>query len=130
MYEINHIHLRSSTPRETAEWYVKAFGFELVRDWVRPFGDRFVRCRSAGGLMVNISGPRTGEVLAPATTDTYLGLEHFGITVDKLEPEIARLQELGARLVSEPTVADAGIRICFLIVPGDVRIELMEVIDA
>ncbi|MBE7732848.1 VOC family protein [Devosia faecipullorum] len=129
MYEINHIHLRSSTPRETADWYVKAFNFEVVRDWVRPIGDRFVRCRSAGGLMVNISGPRTGEVLAPATTETYLGLEHFGVTVDKLEPEIERLRELGAQLVGEPAVVDTGVRVCFLIVPGDVRIELMEVFD-
>ncbi|WP_052726416.1 VOC family protein [Devosia epidermidihirudinis] len=129
MYEINHIHLRSTAPRETADWYIKAFNFELVSDRVRPFGDHFVRCRSAGGLMVNISGPRTGEVLAPGTTETYLGLEHFGITVDKLEPQIARLEGLGAKLVGEPLVVDPGVRVCFLIVPGGTRVELMEVFD-
>lgn len=126
MYEINHLHLRSLTPRETADWYVKAFAFEVVSDAMRPFGDHFIRCRSAGGLMVNISGPRTGEVLAPGTTETYLGVEHFGVTVKNLEEEIERLSGMGATLVSPPVVVDDVIRVAFLIVPGGIRVELME----
>lgn len=126
MYEINHLHLRSLTPATTAQWYVGAFGFEIVSDVVRPFGDHFIRCRSAGGLMVNISGPRTGEVLAPGTTETYLGLEHFGVTVKSIAAEIERLTELGAELVGPPVVVDPGIRVAFMLVPGGVRVELME----
>lgn len=126
MYEINHIHIRSMTPGETAQWYVEALGFEIISDKVRPFGDHFLRCRSAGGLMVNISGPRTGEALEPGTAETYLGLEHFGVTVENIEAEIERLTALGARVVAEPVVADPGIRVAFLIVPGGVRLELME----
>ncbi|MCC6306017.1 MAG: VOC family protein [Rhodobacteraceae bacterium] len=127
MHEINHLHIRSHRPRETAEWFARAFGFEIVSDVVRPFGDRFLRCRSRGGLMVNISGPRTGEILAPGMTATYVGLEHFGVTVDRLEHEIARLADLGAELVGAPHVVDPGVRICFLMVPGHIRVELMEV---
>ena len=29
-YRINHIHLKSPDPRKTAEWYVKAFDFEIT----------------------------------------------------------------------------------------------------
>ena len=29
MYKINHIHLKSSDPESTADWWVKAFNFKL-----------------------------------------------------------------------------------------------------
>src|SRR4030095_10983120 len=45
-YRINHIHLKASDPRKTADWYVKAFAFKIVSDETRVFGDRFVRCQS------------------------------------------------------------------------------------
>jgi catechol 2,3-dioxygenase-like lactoylglutathione lyase family enzyme len=65
-YRINHIHLKATDPRRTADWYVGAFGFKIVNDETRVFGDRFVRCQSAdGGMAVNISGPRTNETLQP-----------------------------------------------------------------
>ncbi|HSE94432.1 MAG TPA: VOC family protein, partial [Methylomirabilota bacterium] len=65
-YRINHIHLKASDPRQTADWYVRAFGFKILSDEVRVFGDRFVRCLSEdGGMAVNISGARTGERLGP-----------------------------------------------------------------
>ena len=31
-YRINHIHLKSPDPRQTAEWYVRAFNFTIVND--------------------------------------------------------------------------------------------------
>ncbi len=55
-YRINHIHLKASDPRKTADWYVKAFAFKIVSDETRVFGDRFVRCQSEDGTPVNISG--------------------------------------------------------------------------
>ena len=48
-YRINHIHLKASDPRKTADWYVKAFAFKIVSDETRVFGDRFVRCMSEDG---------------------------------------------------------------------------------
>lgn len=78
-YRINHIHLKSPDPRQTAEWYVRAFNFTIVNDETRVFGDRFVRCMSeGGGLAVNISGARTGEKLGPGDANPHHGLEHFG----------------------------------------------------
>ena len=62
-YRINHIHLKASDPRKTADWYVKAFAFKIVSDETRVFGDRFVRCQSEDGTPVNISGARTNEKL-------------------------------------------------------------------
>src|SRR5207248_11032746 len=62
-YRINHIRRKAPHPRKTAEWYVTAFGFKIVNDETRVFGDRFVRCTSEDGFAVNISGARTNERL-------------------------------------------------------------------
>jgi lactoylglutathione lyase len=126
-YRINHIHLKAPDPRKTAEWYAAAFGFKILSDEVRVFGDRFVRCQSEdGGMSVNISGARTGEVLGPGDAGAHHGLEHFGLDSAHLETDIARLEKLGARLLEGPIQIPNGPRIAFLWAPDDVRVELIE----
>jgi lactoylglutathione lyase len=126
-YRINHIHLKASDPRQTADWYVRAFGFKILSDDVRVFGDRFVRCLSQdGGMAVNISGARTGERLGPGDAMPHHGLEHFGFDSDHLETDIKRLEGLGATLLEGPIQVPNGPRIRFLRAPDDTRIELIE----
>jgi lactoylglutathione lyase len=126
-YRINHIHLKAPDPRKTAEWYVKAFAFKITSDETRVFGDRFIRCQSEdGGMMVNISGARTGETLGPGDASAHHGLEHFGFDSQHLETDIARLEGLGARLLEGPIQIPNGPRIAFLRAPDDVRVELIE----
>src|SRR5262245_4815236 len=126
-YRINHIHLKAPDPRKTAEWYVKAFGFKIMSDETRVFGDRFVRCQSEdGGMMVNISGARTGERLGPGDASAHHGLEHFGFDSANIETDIARLEGLGAKLLEGPIQVPNGPRICFMRAPDDTRIELIE----
>jgi catechol 2,3-dioxygenase-like lactoylglutathione lyase family enzyme len=125
-YRINHIHLKASDPRKTADWYVRAFGFKIVSDETRVFGDRFVRCQSEDGTPVNISGARTNEKLGPGDAHAHHGLEHFGFDSDSLEADIARLEGLGARLLEGPIEIPGGPRICFVQAPDDVRVELIQ----
>jgi catechol 2,3-dioxygenase-like lactoylglutathione lyase family enzyme len=125
-FRINHIHLKAPDPRTTAEWYVGAFNFTIVSDETRAFGDRFIRCTSEGGMAVNISGARTGETLGPGDANPHHGLEHFGFDSDHLETDIARLEQLGARLLEGPTQVPGGPRIAFLRAPDDTRVELVE----
>ena len=126
-YRINHIHLKAPDPRKTAEWYTTAFGFKIVSDETRVFGDRFVRCLSEdGGLAVNISGARTGERLGPGDARAHFGLEHFGFDSQDIDGDIARLQGLGATLLEGPTQVPGGPRIAFLQGPDDTRLELVE----
>ena len=126
-YRINHIHLKASDPRKTADWYVRAFAFKIVSDETRVFGDRFVRCKSAdGGIAVNISGARTNERLGPGDASAHHGLEHFGFDSENLEADIKRLEGLGARLLEGPIQNPNGPRIAFLWAPDDVRVELIE----
>ena len=126
-YRINHIHLKATDPRRTADWYVGAFGFKIVNYETRVFGDRFVRCQTEdGGMMVNISGARTGETLGGGDASAHHGLEHFGFDSAGLEADITRLEGLGARLLEGPIQIPNGPRICFMWAPDDVRVELIE----
>ena len=126
-YTINHIHLKAPDPRKTADWYTKAFNFKIVSDETRVFGDRFVRCQTEdGGMMVNISGARTGETLGGGDASAHHGLEHFGFDSAGLEADITRLEGLGARLLEGPIQIPNGPRICFMWAPDDVRVELIE----
>tara|TARA_B100000949_G_C14216017_1_gene422369 strand:- start:488 stop:856 length:369 start_codon:yes stop_codon:yes gene_type:complete len=119
--------LKSSDPGKTADWYVEAFGFEIVNDEnPRPQGDRFIRCRTKDGVAINISGARTGELMGEGDATAHWGLEHFGIEVDDIEAELKRLEELGAEVLEGPTRTATGLSIAFIQAPDDVRIEVMQ----
>ena len=126
-FRINHIHLKSPDPEKTADWYVRAFNFEIVSDTVRPVGDRFIRCKSEdGGMAVNISGARTGETLGPGDANPHHGLEHFGFDTVDIAADIERLEKLGAKLMEGPMEQPGGVQIAFMKAPDDVRIELIQ----
>jgi lactoylglutathione lyase len=126
-FKINHIHIKSPDPRTAAEWYEKAFGFKIVSDETRVFGDRFIRCQADGGMLLSVSNARTGETLAPAGSDgARWGLEHFAIECDDIEADIARLTKLGARHQEGPLKAPNGTLFAFMAAPGDVRFELLQ----
>lgn len=125
-YKIHHIHIKSDDPKSTADWFVAAFGFGVISDETRAFGDRFIRLQDAANVLVMISGRRTNEVLEPACTSSHLGLDHFGMRTNNLTDDLSRLSANGARVVEGPHNMLGGIRSAFLVVPGDVRVELIE----
>ena len=123
-HEFDHVHLKAPDPEKTANWYVEAFGFKIVSDTVRVFGDRFVRCETQNGVIVNVSGARSGETLGPSDPNVHFGLEHFGFAVEDIDGEIERLTGLGAKLQEGPTALASGRQIAFIEAPDQVRIEL------
>lgn len=127
-YRFEHVHLKAPNPERTANWYVEAFNFEIFNDrGVRATGDRFIECRTEDGVIVRISGARTGEEMGVGDAGVHFGLEHFGVTVDDMDAELERLQGLGAELLEGPTEGGGNApRIAFIKVPDDVRIELLQ----
>jgi catechol 2,3-dioxygenase-like lactoylglutathione lyase family enzyme len=124
--QLNHLHIKSQDPGNSASWWAEAFGFEIVADETRPTGDRFLRCTSANGIPVYISGTRDGETLAAARPVPAFGLEHFGFHTDDLEADRARLIALGAVPDGSPERLANGKLIAFLVTPDGVRVELIE----
>ena len=125
-YEFNHVHVKAPDPKKTANWYVTAFDFKIINDTVRASGDRFIRCETADGTVVNISGARTNEQMGGGDATVHWGIEHFGLNVDDMDAEIRRLEGLGAELMEGPIDVPNGPRIAFIKAPDDVRIELLE----
>ncbi len=125
-YIVNHIHIKSKDPRETAEWFRDAFKVEIVSDTVRNFGDRFIVTKTESGLAINISNERTGETLGTSDEDPHYGLEHFGFDTDDIEADFKRLEALGATIKEGPLDLDDGRRIGFIAAPGGTRIELIQ----
>jgi lactoylglutathione lyase len=124
-FNVNHIHLKSSDPKKTADWFVEAFNVEIMSDTERPVGDRFIVTKTEGGLAINISSERTGEVLGPADANPHYGLEHFGVDTDDMDADIARLVAMGAEHKEGPINNGGGVSIAFISAPGDIRIELI-----
>ena len=123
-YEFNHVHLKAPDPEKTANWYVKVFGFRIVTDAVREFGDRFIRCESSDGIVFNISGPRTNESMGESDAHPHWGIEHFGLNVDDIDAEVDRLKGHGAELMEGPIQVVGGPKIAFIKAPDNVRIEI------
>ena len=123
-YEFNHVHLKAPDPKATADWYVKAFEFKIISDTVRPVGDRFIRCQTSDGVVINISGARTNESMGEGNEDAHWGLEHFGLNVDDMDAEIERLTSMGATLKEGPSDNPNGLRIAFIAAPDNTPIEL------
>lgn len=127
IYEFHHVHIKTHDPKGVADWFGKAFGFEIVIDAKRASGDRIIRCALGGNRppFVVITNPVPGQELPEGRTHQSLGLEHFALTTDNVEAEVKRLVELGAVLADGPVTAPDGTVMAFLAVPGDVRIELV-----
>ena len=126
-FAFEHVHLKAPDPEKTANWYVEAFNFTIFNDaGIRSGGDRFIECKTADGVIIRISGQRTGEATGKGDAEVHFGLEHFGITVDDLDFELERLQGLGAILKEGPIDTPTGLRIAFIEAPDNVRIEVMQ----
>ena len=125
-FRFEHLHLKAPDPKKTADWYVNAFDFEIVSDRMRDTGDRFIECKTTDGVIVRISGARTGEATGDGSADVHFGIEHFGLTVDDIDAEVKRLEGLGAKLHEGLTDGSSGTRIAFIEAPDDVRIELLQ----
>ena len=125
-YEFDHVHLKAPDPKAIADFYVRAFGFKIISDAVRPYGDRFLRCETSDGSVVNISGARTDEKMGDSDASAHWGLEHMGIKVEDMAAEIARLTGMGAQLMEGPVDVAGGPIIAFIKAPGGVRIELLQ----
>ena len=113
-YDFNHVHLKAADPKAAADWYVKAFGFTIVSDSTRNFGDRFIACDTIDGTRINISNERTGETLGNGDAGAHFGIEHFGVNVENLPSAITELTDLGAELLEGPIDCCGGLPIAFI----------------
>jgi len=118
-----HIHLRSPNPAETANWYADAFGAEVIRTPM-PDGSTRVDLDLSGQKVFIAQADPTQTATAPKSP--YMGLDHFGLTVDDIDLAVRELKAKGVTFTLEPKTIRPGVRIAFLTAPQNVSIELIQ----
>jgi catechol 2,3-dioxygenase-like lactoylglutathione lyase family enzyme len=109
-YDLDHVALYSSDPRETAEAYER-FGF----DPAPPSADGHPRVE-VGGAYVEFHPGQPGDPEKPL-------LNHLAVLVDSVDEHIAEAEEMG---VVDNVVDAANTRAVFVWGPERVRIEYVE----
>lgn len=97
MAKLRHIALATNDPVKTAAFYMEAFGFEEVGRTGDPNSDKGIAWGiylSDGTLNMAILKFRNVDQLGRGLD--YVGIHHFGVLVDDLEPYMTKLEELGA----------------------------------
>ena len=123
-FSYDHIHLRTRDPEATAEYYARVFGAEVLRS-VQSDGQSRIDL-DIDGLTLFLAKVGEGEEVVESPAEPYLGLDHFGFTVDNLDEAAAELKRRGAVFTVEPFQLRPGLKIAFVLAPENVRIELLE----
>ena len=126
-FRINHIHVKAPDPRKTADWWVGAFGFEILSDETRVFGDRFVRCRAQeGGMLVTFSNARTGENVGAGQRVRPLRSRAFCHRHRRTSTPTSRVSKPSAPSCKRSAAGAQRRALCVPDGPHDVRLELVE----
>jgi len=124
-YWFGHVHLVSSDPLKTAQFYETAFDAKRGAVTSRPGGGVTVPL-DIEGVRILIMSARDESQSAEDSPKKRYGLEHFGLYTDNLDTAVADLKAKGVRFVEEIRVAPSGAKIAFLMAPDNVMIELVE----
>ncbi len=119
----DHVHLRSPDPEQTAAWFERMLGAEVIRTIEQ--GKPRIDLR-LGGAKVFIAPVTPGDGVAAPPVTPYQGLDHIGLSVKDIDAVAAELKAKGAEFTKEPHTLRPGIRICFLRGPQGVSVELLE----
>lgn len=123
-FRYDHVHLRSPDPDATAAWYERMFGAEVIKS-VMSNGLERTDMR-LGGVMMFIAKVADEASLAEKAEGSYVGLDHIGLRVNRIDDVVAELEAKGAEFTVEPKTIRPGVRIAFLRGPQNVLIELLD----
>jgi lactoylglutathione lyase len=118
-----HIHLRSPDPAATAQWYQDKLGAEVIRT-PQPDGSTRIDLNLSGQKVFIAKADPAHTGASPQTP--YMGLEHFGMTVDDIQAAVTELKGKGVAFTMEPKTIRPGVTIAFLTAPQNVSIELIQ----
>ena len=116
-YTFDHIHLISTDPEKTADFYAMMFGGKKsVRDLG---GGRKAVSVDLNGTNILIRGKNEGEEDKPS-------LDHFGIRTENLEKAVAELKAQGTEFTMEIRQIRPDFKISYVRTPDGVSIELQQ----
>jgi len=114
-FGLNHVHLKTRDPKQTAQFYIENLGATLVGE----IGTRGYRV-NLHGLVLNIT-----TIIDAQHREQHYGLEHIAVDTDDYTNTLARLRAGGVRVLEELPPTN-GRRVCFLEAPDGAQIEVIE----
>ena len=115
-FKLNHLHLKTPNPKETADFYVNNLGATVVAETANG-GFRL----DLHGLPLNVTGK-----IDTQTHDQVYGIEHIAIDTDDIDGTVEALKAGGATITEETQVGN-GRRVCFFEGPEGVCLEVLEI---
>ena len=113
--KLNHLHLKTRDPDETAKFYVDTLGAKIVSQ--SPNGGYRLDLH---GLSLNVT-----KFLESQKREQRYGMEHIAIDTDELDALVDKLKGRGIHILEE-TVVSGGRRVCFFEGPDGVQLEFIE----
>jgi len=113
--KLNHLHLKTQDPDNTAKFYVDTLGAKIVSQ--NPNGGYRLDLH---GLSLNVS-----RFLESQKREQKYGMEHIAIDTDELDTLIEKLKAQGIHIL-EQTVVSGNRRVCFFEGPDGVQLEFIE----
>jgi catechol 2,3-dioxygenase-like lactoylglutathione lyase family enzyme len=113
--QLNHVHVKTRDPGQTAQFYVDNFGATIVGEAGRN-GYRL----NLHGLMLNVT-----TLIETQTREQQYGLEHVAVDTDDYPGTMARLRANGVKILEELT-GSSGRRVGFCEGPDGTQMEIIE----
>ena len=117
-FRISHLHIKTSDPGKTAQWFVENLGAKIVRE--SHSDDRLSFRLDLHGLSLNVT-----DFLEEQRLEQHYGMEHLALDADDLPAVVQKLRSNGARILEQRQLGD-GRHVCFFEGPEGVRLEVME----
>jgi predicted enzyme related to lactoylglutathione lyase len=115
MASIQHVHVKTQDPKQTAQFYVDNFGATMKAE-IPGRGFRL----DLHGLQLNITG-----LIASQKHEQHYGIEHIAVNTEDYDGTLARMRKNGVRILEEMP-PNNGRRVCFIEAPDGAQMELIE----
>ena len=113
-FAIQHVHLKTTDPKQTAQFYIDNFGGEMLAE-IPGRGFRV----NLHGLQLNITVKIDSQ-----NHEQNLGIEHIAVQTDDYAGTMATLRKNGVKVLEE--LANNGRHVCFLEAPDGAQMEVIE----
>jgi len=114
-FAVQHVHLKTRDPKQTAQFYVDNFG-ATVKAEIPGRGLQV----DLHGLQLNIT-----TLIAVQKHEQHYGIEHMAVQTDDYTGTLAQLRKNGVRILEE-LPPNNGRRVCFVEAPDGAQMEVIE----
>jgi catechol 2,3-dioxygenase-like lactoylglutathione lyase family enzyme len=131
VHSLDHIHIYSADPEESAGFYTLHFNATPVHRNTNLSGDLRIFLALGGQILVVGSFPSSMTPAGPPNAgdgayDHGFGVAHLGLRVEDVSAAIAELSASGVRVLAEPRSEQTGLTYAYIAAPDGVVIELTQ----